>query len=201
MHGQTRASFSLKGAILPRMLLCLWAPQKMWRNTGRSSCKQWGSKGIECLTNESDVGWSHGVGQCPKILRSGKEHCVWDPSKHRGASYLIQHSSLSGIQSKSTATYSGGSVTFKKNSKTKTGWGDLLCQYPWVAIWLVLEETLFFPFMGQLEIWAELTYRIWNFLSGSLLSGIPPKLLLAAIVPNSAPDTSNQKDSGFLKEL
>lgn len=56
--------------------------------------------------------------------------------------------------------------------------------------------------MGQLEIWAELTYRI-ELPSGSLLfQGFLPKLLLAAIVPNSAPDTSNQKDrGGFLKEL
>lgn len=59
-----------------------------------------------------------------------------------------------------------------------------------------------FLFIGQLEIWAELTHRIWNFPSLALsFQGFLPYLLSAAIVPNSVPNSSTQNNSGFLKEI
>lgn len=55
-----------------------------------------------------------------------------------------------------------GSVRIKKYSKPK--WDEAICSLSIHGCNLIgVGRNLSFPFMGQLEIWAELTYRIWNF--------------------------------------
>ena len=94
-----------------------------------------------------------------------------------------------------------GSVRIKKYSKPK--WDEAICSvrvHGWQSDWCW--KKLVFSIHGSARDLGRADIQNLELPSLALsFQGFLPKLLLAAIVPNSAPDSSNQKDSGFLKEL
>lgn len=90
-------------------------------------------------------------------------------------------------------------MTFK-NSKPK--WDEAICSlsiHGWQSDWCW--NKLVFSIHGSARDLGRADIQNLELPSLALsFQGFLPKLLVA-IVPNSAPDSSNQKDSGFLKEL
>lgn len=131
---QTRASFSLKGAILPKDVAVLVSTTKMWRNTVQKLLQAMRNKGIECLTNESDVGGDHMVLDSVRRFSGLERSIVFGihPSTEPAISYNI----LVCLASRANQLHILGSVTFKKNSKLKQD--EAICSvsvHGWQSDW------------------------------------------------------------------